>query len=248
MNIGEIVLLLSKDGSYIVEVSNRTIHTQSGMIDLSKLKMKKFGDEIKTHLRKKFTIVKPNVKDILERRLKRTAQVMLPKDIALILAYTGIGPDSLILDAGTGTGYLAIFLANYVSNGKVVTYEKDRRFVKVAKKNITISGLKNIKLKERDVMKGFDERNADLVTLDLQNSHKVINHAYKALKPGGWLVVYSPTVESLIATIKAIKKKNFCELKTVENIVREWKVELTTRPKTMGVMHTGFLTFARKIR
>lgn len=247
MKNGELVLLLADGESYLVSVEKKVMHTQSGVIDLKQLKKKKFGGEINTHTGKKFTIVKPNMNDIL-KRLQRTAQVMLPKDIALILAYTGIRSDSLVLDAGTGTGYLAVFLANYIPNGKVVTYENDKRFIKIAKKNIIASGLKNIRLKEKNVMKGFDERNADLVTLDLKNSQKAIKHAYKSLGTGGWLVVYSPTIESLVEVAKAIKRKDFCGIKTVENIVREWKVELTTRPKTEGLMHTGFLTFARKLK
>jgi tRNA A58 N-methylase Trm61 len=60
------------------------------------------------------------------------------------------------------------------------------------------------------------------------------------------LVVYSPTVDHLMGIVKELKKYDFIDVRTVENIVREWKVDYTVRPKTMGIMHTGFLTFARK--
>jgi tRNA (adenine57-N1/adenine58-N1)-methyltransferase len=76
----------------------------------------------------------------------------------------------------------------------------------------------------------------------------VVKHAYKALKPGGYLVVYSPHIEQVISVSREIEKKDFCDLKTVENIVREWQIEKITRPKTTGIMHTGFLTFARKVK
>jgi tRNA (adenine57-N1/adenine58-N1)-methyltransferase len=202
---------------------------------------------LEENLEKEFTIVKPNVQDILEKIGKRLPQIIAPKDLGIILAYTGIEKDSLIVDAGTGSGYAAIFFANYVTNGKVVTYEIDRRFTKTAKENIKLSGLKNIKLKQKDITKGIDEKNVDLVNLDMKNAEKVVEHAYKALKPGGWLVVYSPNVEQVIKVQRKIKKLNFCEVKTIENIVREWKVEKYTRPKTLGITHTGFLTFARKV-
>jgi len=171
----------------------------------------------------------------------------LPKDISLILAYTGINPDSLVVDAGTGTGFLSIFLASYLSEGKVVTYERDKRFVKLATENIKMSGLKNLKLKHKDVTKGVKEKNVDLITLDLHGVEKLIKKIYKNLKGGGWIVVYSPTVDQLIKVNKEMKKLSFSELKTVENIVRDWQIEKTTRPKTMGLMHTGFLTFGRKV-
>ena len=166
----------------------------------------------------------------------------------MILAYTGLRQDSSVVDAGTGSGYLAIFLANFLSRGKVVTYENDKRFIETAKQNIRLTGLKNIKLKPKDITKGIGEKNLDLVTLDLQNAKAIIKHTRKSLRVGGWLVVYSPTVEHLLKTIKEIKKQKFAQVKTVENIVREWQVEKTTRPKTIGLMHTGFLTFARKIK
>lgn len=226
--------------------TGKDFHTKSGVIKTGEMK-KGFGKKLKTHLGKEFFIIKPTLKDILEKKIERTAQVMLPKDIALILGYTGIPNDSSVVDAGTGTGYTAIFLANYISNGKIVTYENDKRFLKNAEKNIESSGCSNIKLKNADITKGIKEKNVDLVILDLQDADKVVNRAYHALNYGGYLVVYSPTIDHLIKSLKSIKKKNFIDIKTVENIVREWQSERTLRPKTMGLMHTGFLTFARKV-
>jgi tRNA (adenine57-N1/adenine58-N1)-methyltransferase len=245
---GEIILLLSKKNSYLIEAKKGELHTKDGVFKLDEILKKKFGDKIKTHLGKEFVIVKPTITDILEKKIKRTAQVILPKDAALILAYTGIPSNSLVIDLGTGTGYLAIFLANYINKGKIITYEKNKEFAKVASENIKASGLKNIELKIKDISKGIKERNADLITIDLEYPEKVIRHAYKALKPGGWLAVYSPTVEEMIKVKKEIKKFEFSQPLGVENIVREWKLEKTTRPKTMGIMHTGFLIFARKIK
>ena len=239
------LLLLSSDESYLVE-SDKDFHTKSGVIKTGEMK-KGFGKKIKTHLGKEFLAIKPTLKDILEKKMERTAQVMLPKDIALILGYTGISNDSLVVDAGCGSGYTAIFLANYISNGKIVTYENDKRFLKTAKKNIESSGYSNVRLKNSDVTKGIKEKYVDLVVLDLQDADKVVKHAYSSLNYGGYLVVYSPTIDHLTKIIKAVKKEDFIDIKTVENIVREWQSERTLRPKTMGLMHTGFLTFARKV-
>lgn len=184
---------------------------------------------------------------ILWSSLRRGPQVILPKDAALILAYTCVQPGGKVVDAGTGSGFLAIFLANYLKPGKIYTYENDKRSIDIAKYNIKKSGLSEfIVLREADATRGIKERGVDLVTLDLKDAKKVVKHAYKALKAGGWLVLYSPTVEHLIGILKEIKKFGFVETMTAENIVREWEVERTTRPKTTGLMHTGFLTFAKK--
>lgn len=194
-------------------------------------------------------LIKRRNRIMFGKKLKRGPQIITPKDASLILAYTGIEPGSKAVDAGTGSGFLAIFLATYIKPGIVYTYENDERFTKLAKENIKVSGLSEfIRLKEADVTKGIREKNVDLVTLDLQSAKKAVKHACKALKVGGWLVVYSPTVEHLIEAVKEIKKEKFGEIKTVENIVREWKVDRTTRPETVGLMHTGFLTFAKRTK
>ncbi|MEM7825592.1 MAG: tRNA (adenine-N1)-methyltransferase [Candidatus Aenigmatarchaeota archaeon] len=246
MKKNELVLLLSKESSYLVNVKKKKFHTKDGIFLLEELFKKKFGDRIKTHLGKEFIIAKPSILDILEK-IERLPQIIMPKDLGLILGYTGTGQGSLVVDAGTGSGFLSLFLANYVYPGKVVTYENNKKFTRVAKKNIKFSGLKNIRLKQKDITKGIDERNVDLITLDLKDAEKVVEHAYKALKAGGWLVVYSPYIEEVSSVVKKMEEKGFCNIKTVENIVREWQVEKYTRPKTIGIMHTGWLTFGRKV-
>ena len=188
-----------------------------------------------------------NLLDIL-KELKRLPQIVTPKDASLILAYTGISPDSLIVDAGSGSGFLAIFLAYYCRKGNIVTYEKRPDFAKVVRNNVKLSGLKNIVAKEKDILEGIEEKNVDLITLDMKGAEEVIENAFHVLKPGGWLVVYSPYIEQVISVRMEIEKLNFAEIKTVENIVREWRVGRHTLPEVSGVMHTGWLTFARKIK
>jgi tRNA (adenine57-N1/adenine58-N1)-methyltransferase catalytic subunit len=46
----------------------------------------------------------------LLRKLKRGPQVVLPKDIGMILGFTGVGKTSKVVDAGAGSGWLAISL------------------------------------------------------------------------------------------------------------------------------------------
>jgi tRNA (adenine57-N1/adenine58-N1)-methyltransferase len=236
-------LLLSKDFKIVVEEGKSKISTHLGNIDLKNLKKRK---KIKSHLGKEFFVVKPNILDLIEK-MKRGAQVILPKDVAIIIAYTGLMPYWKVLDVGTGSAFSSIFLANYLTKGKVVTYENDERFYKIAKENVEFSELKNIKIVKRDFLKGIKEKDFDLILLDLEEANKAIKIAYKSLKVGGYLVVYSPTVNHLMKVCKEMKKFDFTEMKIVENIVREWQFEKTLRPKTKGIMHTGFITIARKI-
>ena len=235
------VLLISKDFKLLTEVGKK-ISTHLGFIDL---KNAKIGKKIKSHLGKEFFVVEPNILDYMEN-FKRGAQVILPKDIALIISYTGLMPNWKVLDAGTGSGFSAIFLANYLTKGKVYTYEKEERFYNIAKENVKFIGLKNIVLKNEDVSK-VKEKDFDLILADLENADKYLKFFYNILKVGGYLVVYSPTVNHLIKVCEKLSKMSFVEFKIVENIVREWQYEKTLRPKTKGLLHTGFITIARKV-
>jgi len=133
--------------------------------------------------------------------------------------------------------------------GRIITYEKNESFAKTANENFKKSGLKKIiTLKQKDIRKGIDEKNVDLITLDMQYAETVVKHAYSALRYGGWLAVYSPYIEQVQKTVEQMKRKGFSEIKTVENIVRSWDVREHTLPQRNGIMHTGFITFARKVK
>jgi len=247
MKNGELVLLINEKNSYVVEKSDAKIQTADGIVDLKKIK--KFDSIAKTSTGRKYFVARPNLVDILRKKVKRMPQVILPKDAALILAYTGTMPGSNAVDAGAGTGYLSIFLANYLKPGRIVTYEKNRSFAKIANENFKASRLeKFITLKQKDIRKRLDEKNVDLITLDMQYAESVVKHAYISLKYGGWLVVYSPYIEQVKKVVFQMKRKGFSEVKTVENIVRSWDVREHTLPQRSGIMHTGFITFARKVK
>ncbi len=246
MKKNELVLLLGKK-NFLVHVDERKLHTEFGVINLSELLKKKFGDKIKSHTNEIFTIVKPTIIDILMKKAKRLPQIITPDDASLILSTTGIAPSSIIVDAGSGSGFLAIFLAHYCQQGKIITYEKNSKFAKVVTENIRITGLKNINVKQKDILKGIQEKNIDMITLDMKDAERMVAKCYNALKPGGWLVVYSPYIEQVKRIVEKFEKSKFTHVKTIENTRRDWQVANYTRPHTLGVMHTGWLTFARKV-
>lgn len=179
-------------------------------------------------------------------RIKRGAQIITPKDIAAIIAATCIGKESKIVDAGGGSGALACFLANIAK--EVTTYEIRKDFAELVKQNAEKLKLKNIKVKNKDITKGISEKNVDLVTLDFLDSWKALKHAEKALKSGGFIAAYSPSITQNQRFLKeAAKYKTLKQVKTTEIIEREWILdELRARPKNVQLVHTGFLTFLRK--
>jgi len=182
----------------------------------------------------------------LLKRLKRGPQVTLPKDIGMIVAFTGVGRNSVCVDAGAGSGWLAIALGNIAK--RVTSYEWREDFARLAEENVKRAGLeKRVKVKKKNIFDGISEKNVDLITLDMADSDKVVPHAFKALKEGGYLVGYLPHAEQVQRFVKAVRESGFREDFCIECIVREILVrEAGFRPENMGLVHTAYLVFARK--
>ncbi len=179
------------------------------------------------------------------RKLKRGPQVILPKDIGIIIAYSGVGKNSICVDAGAGSGWLAVSLARVCK--QVTSYEVRDDFIKIAERNKEIEMLDNLAIKNADVTKGISETDVDLVTLDMPDSDKALKPAYKALKPGGLVAGYLPHMEQVKAFVSKMEKLKFGNILTIEVIVRDMLVrEEGMRPSTKGVWHTAYLTFGQK--
>lgn len=198
---------------------------------------------LKSHTNKNFILFEPNFVDKLEK-LKRGPAIITKKDIGYIITSTGIHRNSKVLDAGTGSGFLTAYLARITPN--VITYEKNLEFLNIAKKNFNDLGL-DIKIKEKDIYEGIDEKNLDLIILDLPEPWKVLDHAKKSLRNGQFLVCYLPTISQVIRLVEESKDKFILE-KVVELMEREWHIEgLKVRPKSQMIAHTAFLVFLRNI-
>ena len=250
MKEGERIILIDERGrKYLTKAERRGLQTDLGVVDLGETIGKEPGARLKSHLGKEFILLRPSIVDYLQK-LRRVPQIMLPKDAAQIVAYTGVGPGSMVVDAGVGSGSLAIFLGNLVRpNGRVVSYEVREDFAAIAEENIRMTGLSDVvKVKLKDIYEGIDERDVDLVTLDLPQPERVLPHAERALKPGGHLAVFAPCIEHIQRLHGELPKYSFTNYRTIECLVREFEVRPgATRPSTRMIAHTGYLTFARRV-
>jgi tRNA (adenine57-N1/adenine58-N1)-methyltransferase len=248
---GDYVLIyLDSRRTYMIKVeAGKTFHTHKGYLKLDELIGKEYGEPIKSSLGIFFTTLKPALTDYIMKSSRNT-QITYPKDAALIVIFSGIGPGSRVVESGTGTGALTMALAHYVgSTGKVYTYELRSEFQKNAAKNLQRSKLiDNVEMKTGDVTMGIEERELDAVILDLATPWLVIPHAYAALKPSGIIVSFSPTIDQVIKTTEALRENSFVFIETVECIMRAMQVERgKTRPQTLMTGHTGYITHGRKI-
>ncbi|WP_406656473.1 tRNA (adenine-N1)-methyltransferase [Methanolobus sp. ZRKC2] len=249
MQSGELVMLKTsyrgKVREFIVKVSDDEFHTDFGIIDLSVLLEKSPGDSVTSHMGQEFTLQRPRMPDFFNHA-KRTGAPMMPKDIGTVIAYTGLNKDDAVLDAGTGSGILAMYLGSIAKH--VLSYEVREDFVDVAKQNVLNAGLDNVEIRCGNIVDEISsiEDSFDVVTLDTQDSKDVIPHVRKVLNPGGFLVTYSPFFEQTKDIRKAIDVAGFYDVRTMEFSEREISFsERGTRPATSRVGHTGFITIAR---
>ena len=238
-------ILINDEGRKFLVKDSKDLHTEYGYFKKEELKKAKPGSKIKTNTGKEFTVFNASFID-LYRKIKRMAQIIPLKDIGLILTETGINKKSIIVDAGAGSGAIACFFANIAK--KVVTYDVREDFIEIVKHNIQFLNLKNITIKNKDIYDGIDEKNVDLVLLDLPEPWKALASTEKALKPGGFLASYSPTIPQVMDFVNEVRKnKNFVYIKTSEIIEREWElIDRKVRPKSQAIGHSGFVSFARR--
>lgn len=236
---------VAKARQYYVTDLNKNVGTLYGEIDKKELS-KPSGSMVKTDKGKEFILLEADFIDTF-KKFRKLPQTIPLKDIGLIISETGMNKNSEIVDGGAGSGALAAALANIAK--KVTTYDVRYDHLKIAKQNVESANLKNIEFKNKSLYDGIEEKDVDVITLDLPEPWKVLKHASESLRIGGWLVSYSPSVPQVQDFVNATEKETrLMHVKTVELIERLWEIRgRRVRPKSTGIGHSGFLTFLRKI-
>ena len=237
---GDRVLLVGEDREFFVKAGPGTLSTDKGQLDLASLIGASAGDVLTTHNGSKFTVRIPRPTDFFTYG-KRSGAPMLPKDIGLVIAYTGMNNRDEVLDAGTGSGIAAIYFGGIAK--RVRTYEVRPEFSALAQKNITDAKLENVEAIAADFLAA--EGLYDVVHLDMQIQPEHVTHAHALLRSGGYLACYTPFLEQMAIVVDAASGL-FCEVHTHELIEREMtRSKRGTRPST-SVCHSGYVTIARK--
>jgi tRNA (adenine57-N1/adenine58-N1)-methyltransferase len=235
--------ILEAEKIYFIEDTSKDYHCSDGVF--SKDDLQKIAVTIKSNKGKEFYILDASFIDSF-KGIKKTAQTIPLKDLGFILAETGIGKDSIIADAGTGSGGAACFLARHVK--KVYSFDINQKNIEQAQANAEYFDIKNIEFNNTDVYKEIPIKNVDLLLLDLPEPWKAIDAANIAITHGGFIVIYCPQITQIQQFINEIMKKNYLHIKTVEVIERDWKVDgEIVRPKSLSNIHSGFISIVRKI-
>ena len=218
-----IFLILDERRRWLVEAKpGGTFHTHRGIIEFNDLIGKKFGTCVFSRPYEsagyKFFVLKPLPSDYILHMARKT-QIIYPEDSGLILIYSGIGPGSMVIEAGTGSGALSCILGNYVRpNGHVYSYDIREKSLNRAKKNIAKANLEDfITIKYGNILEDeLNHKNIDSVVLDMPQPWQAIEVVKKYLKLSGTIVSFSPTIEQVKKTTFALKENEFIEINTFE--------------------------------
>jgi tRNA (adenine57-N1/adenine58-N1)-methyltransferase catalytic subunit len=251
---GEQVLLIDTRGKrHLVFLrKSEAFHSDRGWIPHDAIIGQPEGSWVRSSLGLRYLAVRPTLAEyVLE--MPRGAQVIYPKDLAIILFWADIYPGCRVLEAGMGSAALTLALLRAVGpEGRVVTFEQRAEFARRALANIhvRVGEVSNLAVRFGPVEDGIaDEAPVDRVVFDLPEPWKLTELVARALRPGGIFLSYVPTIIQAQQTAEALRRERWWALvETFETLMRPWNIDgQSVRPFHRMVAHTGFITVARRV-
>jgi tRNA (adenine57-N1/adenine58-N1)-methyltransferase len=248
---GDIVQLVGRDNkNFIIRLApGQRLETHRGIFKHDELIGQELGGEVLSHLGHAFFMIQPSTDDII-RDLKRSSQIIYPKDSGFILMKLSVQSGQTVLEAGTGSGGMTTVLAQSVGpTGHVVSYDIREDMQRRAQQNLEWLGLTDrVTLKLRDIAEGFDETDADAFFLDVPNPWDYTGQVRRALKGGGFFGSILPTTNQVSTLLSAMQRDGYEFIEVCELLLRYYKtVPERLRPVDRMVAHTAFLIFGRPV-
>ena len=247
LQAGERVLLVdAKQRRYLITLRiGASFHTHVGIVEHDRLIGSPEGSTVLGSTGRRFLVVRPTLSDAV-LKMPRGAQVIYPKDLGAILIEADIAPGMRVLEAGVGSGALSMALLR--TGAEVVGYELREDFAEGARANVKamLGAGAHYRVELRDVYEGIEQSGLDRILLDLPEPWRVLPHAAEALRPGGILCAYLPSINQTAQLRAAMDQHGFGMASTLEVLHRTWHIEdRSVRPDHRMVGHTGFLTTGR---
>lgn len=251
---GERVLLIDrKDRRWLVNLAaGKEFHFHGGAVAHDEVIGQPEGATVRSTRGLPLLVLRPTAAD-WTLKAPRGAQVIYPKDQAMIVMLADVVPGAVVVEAGAGSGALTCALLRAVgSDGRVTSFEIRDDHAAVAERNVRErfgAHPPNWELRREDAVEGLAGTPCSRVVLDLLEPWLLVKPAREALHPGGILLAYTPTVPQVMRLREALSEDHAWGMaSTVETLVRGWHVDgLAVRPDHRMVAHTAFLTTARRL-
>lgn len=252
LQAGELVMLIDrKKRRYLTTLAEGSeFHSHAGPLPHDDVIGQAEGQEFRTGKGAAYLVVRPTLSDFV-LKMKRGAQVVYPKDLGPILMLADIFPGARVFESGLGSGALSMTLLR--AGAEITGYEIREDFASQAKANVAEflgdGVLDRYDVHIRSAYETLDHGDFDRVVLDLPEPWEVVPHAALALRTGGIIVGYTPSIVQAAEFRRALTAHGFMMAETIEVLNRGWHIEPdqnAVRPDHRMVAHTAFLTTARR--
>jgi tRNA (adenine57-N1/adenine58-N1)-methyltransferase len=251
---GEQVLLIDQRGRrhLIMLRKGETFHSDRGWVPHDGMIGQADGSWVRTSKGTRYVVLRPTLSEyVLD--MPRGAQVIYPKDLAMVMFWADIYPGARVLEAGMGSGALTLALLRAVGpSGRVISYEQREDFARRALANIQLrmGEVTSLAVRLRPVEEGLgEEEPVDRAVFDLPEPWRLVEPVARVLRSGGIFLSYVPTIiqsHQLSETLR--RHPGYTLVETFETLVRPWNIDGTSvRPFHRMVAHTGFITVARRV-
>jgi len=250
----EQVLLIDQRGKrhLIILRKGETFHSDRGWIPHDGIIGQPDGSWVRSSKGMRYLALRPTLSEyVLD--MPRGAQVIYPKDLAIVMFWADIFPGARVLEAGMGSGALTLALLRAVGpEGKVVSYEQREDFCRRALANIhmRLGEVTHLVVRLRPVEEGLaEEEPVDRAVFDLPEPWRLVDPVARVLRSGGIFLSYVPTIIQSQQISDALRRHpGYALVETFETLLRPWNIEGTSvRPFHRMVAHTGFITVARRV-
>ena len=248
----KIILYGPKEKRHLITlIEGGRFSTQNGYIEHEDIFNAGNGGRVYTSKNIEYFCFKPTYTDYV-MNIKRKAQIIYPKDSAIILMWGDVYPGLNVLEAGLGQGALSMaILRALAGKGSLITYEIREDFIEQATKFISefTGDTESHNIVKKNIYEGIDGV-YDRIFLDLPEPWHVVKHTEEGLVNGGILISYIPTILQVKEYVDELRASGiYTNIETHEFNKRPWKVEgLSVRPELWVYNHSAFIVSARKIK
>ena len=232
---------------------DQTFITQNGTIKHNDIKT--LPTKVKTSKDQKYDVYVPSFDEFI-LLMKRGPQIIYPKDIGSIIISGNISKFSNILEIGTGSGALTLYLSLILDNdSNLITLDESNKNQRRAKKTIEryISSnnaehkfleIEYLNLRLSDFIFDDVSNKVDTVITDIPEPWEFFDN--NSVKQNLQWVSYLPSITQVQKIVTELSNNNFININVTETLNREWIVDnRIVRPKNEMVGHTGFVVSGR---